>query len=367
VTVSSSPVEHVHVVFTSFAYLPQKMKALVLEDYNRLEYKDVPDPLVGPDDVLIDVKACGICGSDVHGMDGNSGRRQPPIIMGHEAAGVISDLGSNVTEWKKGDRVTFDSTIYCGGCHFCKLGQINLCDNRRVLGVSCDQYRRHGAFAQYVVVPQHILYRLPDELTFTREAMVESLSIAYHAVNRTTVLPNDTAVVVGTGMIGLLVIQVLRAAGCGDIIAVDIDADRLELAEKLGADLGLKSDDCNVTDEVIERTEGRGADLAFEAVGITPTIQAALSSLRKGGSLTMIGNLSANVEMPLQKIVTGQITLYGSCASCGQYPACLDMIARGAIDVDSLISATAPLSEGALWFKRLYDREKGLMRVILIP
>jgi threonine dehydrogenase-like Zn-dependent dehydrogenase len=294
--------------------------------------------------------------------------------MGHEAAGIIAAVGSTeipargqVTEWAVGDRVTFDSTIYCGKCAYCRRGLTNLCDHRRVLGVSCADYRQDGAFAEYVIVPQHILYRLPDELSFERAAMVEALSIAFHAVNRTPILLNDSVVVVGAGMIGLLVIQTLRAAGCGQIIAVDVDQDRLDLARRLGADTGLRSDVVDVPAEVRRLTRGAGSDLAFEVVGIPATFKAALASLRKGGSLTLVGNLSPSVEFALQAAVTRQITLYGSCASAGEYPACLDMITRGAINVDVLISAVAPLSEGNAWFQRLYHREPGLMKVILEP
>jgi L-iditol 2-dehydrogenase len=343
------------------------MKALVLEEYGRLAYRDVPEPLIGQEDVLVQVKACGICGSDVHGMDGSTGRRIPPVVMGHEAAGVVVDVGLNVSGWQPGDRVTFDSTIYCGKCHFCVRGEPNLCDNRRVLGVSCGDYRQDGAFAEYVAVPQHILYRLPDGLAFAQAAMIEALSIAFHAARRTPVILNDTVVVVGAGMIGLLVIQALRAAGCGQIIAADLDPDRLDLACKLGADLGLRSDVDDVVAVVKEQTAGRGADLAFEVVGISPTLNLAIECLRKGGSLTMVGNLAPKTDFPLQAAVTRELTLYGSCGSNGEYPACLDMIARGAVDVDALISATAPLSEGANWFDRLYNREPGLMKVILEP
>ena len=183
------------------------MKSLVLTKYNHLEIQDWPQPEIGPDEVLLRVAACGICGSDIHGMDGSTGRRQPPIIMGHEAAGSVAEVGGNVRAWKPGDRVTFDSTVYCGTCWFCRRGEINLCDNRRVLGVSCDDYRRHGAFAEYVAVPQHILVSLPDNVTFEQAAMIEPLSIAFHAVGLTRVVLGDTAVVVGAGMIGLLVIQ----------------------------------------------------------------------------------------------------------------------------------------------------------------
>ncbi len=344
------------------------MKALMLKGYTIFEYIDMDRPTIeNDDDVLLQVKACGICGSDVHGMDGSTGRRIPPIVMGHEASGIISEVGKAVTHWAKGDKVTFDSTIYCGKCHFCRLGQINLCDNRRVAGVSCKEYRQHGAFAEYIVVPQHILYRLPERISFEQAAMVEALSIAFHAVNRTPIRLGDTAVVVGAGMIGLLVIQSLRLAGCGKIIAVDIDEGKLAFAKKLGADSGLNPQGVNVEAEVFKLTHNRGADCAFEVVGISPAVNTGIQVIKKGGSLTLVGNLSANIDFPLQAAVTREITLYGSCGSNGEYPACMDMIAGRKVDVDSLISAVAPLSEGASWFKRLYDKEPGLMKVILNP
>jgi L-iditol 2-dehydrogenase len=342
------------------------VKALVLVRYNRLEIQDIAEPEIGPNDVLIEVRACGICGSDVHGLDGSTGRRRPPLVMGHEAAGVIARVGTGVRGWAEGDRVTFDSTIYCGQCPFCRSGRINLCDNRRVLGVSCDEYRQHGAFAQYVAVPERILYRLPENVTFRRAALLEPLAIAAHAVHRTRISLADTAVVVGTGMIGLLVVQLLRAAGCGRIIAVDTDERRLKLACVLGADEGLQADS-NASAEILRRTAGRGADLAVEAVGITPSVQLVVTSLRRGGQLTLVGNLSANVEFPLQAVVTRELTLHGSCASAGEYPACLELLARGAVNVDAVISAVAPLEEGPAWFQRLQQGNEGLLKVVLEP
>jgi len=343
------------------------MKALMLKDYGDFIYQEVAEPEVHEDEVLIRVRACGICGSDVHGMDGSTGRRRPPIIMGHEASGVIAEVGKKVAGWEKGDRVTFDSTVYCGSCWFCRRGLINLCDDRRVLGVSCEDYRQHGAFAEYIAVPQRILYRLPKVVSFERAAMVEAVSVAVHAVERTPISLGDTAVVVGVGMIGLLVVQALRLAGCGNIIAIDLDEQRLNLAQKLGAGLSLKADGGNVLEEVRHQTRGRGADLAMEVVGTTPSVNSAVACVRKGGTVTLVGNLKPAVELPLQTVVTRQLTLYGSCASSGEYPACLDLMARGAINVEALISATPPLAEGAAWFKRLYDREPGLMKVILLP
>jgi L-iditol 2-dehydrogenase len=345
----------------------KRMKALVLEQYKQFAYMDVPEPTFGADDVLIRVKSCGICGSDIHGMDGSSGRRIPPIIMGHEAAGVIEAVGANVKGWGVGDRVTFDSTVYCGVCHFCRRGEINLCEDRRVLGVSCGDYRQNGAFAEYLVVPTRILYRLPDNLSFEQGAFVEPVSIALHAIERTRLHVGDSAVVIGSGMIGLLVIQALRAVSCGQIIAVDLDSSKLDLAVQLGADEGLRSDQVNVAEEIRKRTGGRGADIAFEVVGISPTVKLAVDSVRKGGQVTLVGNLAANVDFPLQAVVTREITLNGSCSSQGEYQTALDMISRGNINVNALLSAQAPLAEGASWFSRLYEGEPGLYKVMLQP
>ncbi len=343
------------------------MKALVLREYMQFSYEDVAEPEIQRDGVLVRVRACGICGSDVHGMDGSTGRRIPPIIMGHEAAGVIADLGADVNGFEVGDRVTFDSTVYCGSCFYCCRGQINLCDKRRVLGVSCEDYRWHGAFAEYVAVPQRILYRLPQGISFRQAAMVEPCSIAFHAVARTPVRLGDTAVVVGSGIIGLLVIQALRASGCGKVIAVDVDQHRLESANRLGADLVLNPARVDIGAVVRDQTDGRGADVAYEAVGITDSLNTAVASLRKGAALALIGNISPTVEYPQQAVVTRELSVYGCCASQGDYPACLDMIARGVINVEAILSAEAPLSEGASWFHRLYHKESGLMKVVLIP
>ena len=343
------------------------MKALVLKAYNEFSYEEVPEPEIGVDEVLVRVKACGICGSDVHGMDGSTGRRIPPIIMGHEAAGVIERVGSGVSEWQVGDRVTFDSTVVTRPDFYSQKGIFNLSDHRRVLGVSCAEYRQHGAFAEFVAVPQSILYRLPESLSFEQAAMTEPVSVAFHAVNLIPGEINDSAVVVGCGMIGLFVVQALRIRGCGKIIAIDLDRSRLDMALKFGADHAFKSDEADVIDKIKTLTQGRGADLAVEVVGITPTIEFAINAVRKGGKIGLVGNLSPKIELPLQAVVTRQLTIYGSCASAGEYPACLDMIASGRVKVDEMMSAVVPLVEAASWFERLHRGEPGLMKIIVRP
>ncbi len=343
------------------------MKALVLREYGKLVYEDVPRPPVGPDEVLVDVEACGICGSDVHGLDGSTGRRRPPLIMGHEASGVVAETGPAVRGWSRGERVTFDSTIYRLDDWYTRRGLYNLSDGRQVLGVAPGDYRRDGAFAEYVAVPQHVLYRVPPGVSFERAALTEPVAVATHAVRLTPIEPGDTALVVGAGMIGLCLVQVLRASGCARVLAVDVDLARRELARGLGASLVLDPRADDVPKAVAEVTEGRGADVAFEAVGIAATVKAAIDSVRRGATVTLVGNLATSAEIPLQAVVTRQLRLQGSAAIAGEYPAVLEMIERGAVNVDAMLSAVAPLSEGASWFARLRAKEPGLMKVILKP
>jgi L-iditol 2-dehydrogenase len=327
----------------------------------------MPPPAAGAGEVLVRVEACGICGSDVHGYDGSTGRRIPPIVMGHEAAGTVAAIGAGVSGFAVGDRVTFDSTVYCGECAFCKSGDVNLCDNRQVIGVSCGDYRRHGAFAEYVAVPQRIVYQLPRGISFAEAAMLEAASVALHAVRVSEVKGGETALVIGAGMIGLLTLQAAKALGCGQVLITDVDATRLKMAEDAGADAVLHPSGAELIAEVQKRTNGRGVDICYEAVGRNETVAAAIDCTRKGGTVTLIGNIRPEVTLPLQKVVSRQIRLQGSCASSGEYPQAIELIANGKIKVGPLITAIAPLEDGPRWFDRLHAGEPNLMKVILSP
>jgi L-iditol 2-dehydrogenase len=342
------------------------MKALLLREYKHLELLDLPQPAPALGELLIQVAACGICGSDVYGYDGSSGRRIPPIVMGHEAAGIVAAVGDGVIAFHPGDRVTFDSTIFCGACPFCLRGEMNLCDRRQVIGVSCGEYRRNGAFAEYVTVPEQIVHRLPDSMSFAEAAMLEPVSVALHAVKVSEIRGGETALVIGAGMIGLLTLQAARAAGCSRILVADVDATRLRLADSLGATETLHVSGDDLVKEVLRRT-GSGVDVALEAVGRDETIQAAINSTRKGGTITLIGNITPRVNLPLQVVVSRQLRLQGTAASSGEYPQAIDLISRGVIQVKSLITAIAPLAEGPRWFERLYAHEPNLMKIVLTP
>ena len=190
--------------------------------------------------------------------------------MGHEAAGVIEGMGAKVEGFSLGDRVTFDSTVYCGECEYCLEGKVNLCDRRMVLGVSCGEYRRHGAFAEYVAVPSRILYKLPPSLPFEHAAMIEAVSVAVHAVGRVKFQPGDASVVVGAGMIGLLLVQAARAAGCDRVIAVDLDKDRLKLAKELGATQSINPLESDTIETILGATAGQGARVSSKWLAPLP-------------------------------------------------------------------------------------------------
>ena len=343
------------------------MKALRLDEPLRFSYVDVPPPAVGDEDVLVAVQACGICGSDLHGFDGTSGRRTPPLILGHEAAGVVAAVGSRAGAWREGDRVTFESTFFCGSCRACSAGRHNLCERREVLGASFAGHRRDGAFAELVVVPGRSLVRLPDGLTFERAAFGEPLAVALHAVGLAGDVEGATVAVVGTGVIGLLLVQALRLAGAGRTIGLDLDDGRLDLARRLGADAALRADHPDVERDVAALTDGRGADVVIEAVGVSETIRAAVTLTRRGGTVVLVGNLVPVAELPLQEVVTRELTLRGACASSGELETAVELLASGAVDCDPLISAIAPLHEGQLWFDRLHAGTSGLVKVILTP
>ncbi len=350
------------------------MKALLLSAPRTLAVTEVDTPIPAADEVLVRVAACGICGSDVHGFTGSTGRRIPPLVMGHEAAGTVAAVGAGVVDLPPGTRVALDSTVFCGRCDDCRSGRENLCTHRQVLGVSCGTYRRHGCFAEYVCVPRRILHPLPDTVDFVAAALLEPLTIALHAVNLAAAGPGTrSAVVVGAGTIGLAVVAALRARGVPRIAAVDLDQARLEHARRLGATevfvAGAETGSAAARwgREASGSADTDGADLAIEAVGSTPAVRTAIDAVTRGGTVVLVGNVSQQIDLPLQQVVTRQIRLQGSCCTAGCYPEAIRLVAAGTIDLSSFVSRVAPLAEGPTWFDRLLRHEPGLIKVVLTP
>lgn len=344
------------------------MKALLHTRPRVVEYTDVPDPEIGPEDVIVRIQSVGVCGSDVHGYTGETGRRIPPIIMGHEAAGIVEAVGSRVTNTAPGDRVCFDSTIFCNECAACRQRAYNRCERRQVLGVSVpDMPKRHGCMAELVVLPSWVILPMPEGLSFREAALLEPVSIALHAVRRGQVAGGDAVLIIGCGTIGLFILQAARLAGAGPIIVSDLDAGRLELARKLGADVSVDphADDLEAT--VRDATHGAGADVSFEAVGFAATLRQAVAATKVGGRVVLVGNLTPKVELGIPDIISRELTLIGSYTSSGEYRDALDLVAAGRIDVRALISATLPFSRGQEAFDRLHAGEAGLIKIILEP
>ena len=356
------------------------MKALLLSAPGELAVVDVETPTPGPGEVRVRVAACGICGSDVHGFTGSTGRRIPPLVMGHEAAGTVDAIGPDVHDLPVGTRVALDSTVFCGSCRHCRAGRENLCTDRQVLGVSCGTYRRHGCFAEYVVVPRRVAYPIPDGVDFLSAALLEPLTIALHAVNLGEVGPaTRTAVVVGCGTIGLAVIAALRARGVPRIAAIDVAADRLTTARRMGAVETFAAAAADGSAEEAAAVGARaaawgaadgdadGADVVIEAVGSTSAVRTSVAAATRGGTVVLVGNVCPAIDLPLQAVVTRQLRLQGSCSSAGCYPEAIRLVAEGRVDLSGFVSRVAPLSEGVVWFDRLHHREPGLVKVVLEP
>lgn len=344
------------------------MKALVHTAPYRLEIRDLPVPMLTSTDVLVRVKAVGICGSDVQGYTGKTGRRLPPIIMGHEAVGIVEDAGANVRALPHGMRVAFDSTIFCNTCGACHHGQYNYCARREVLGVSIPGMKRHGAMAEFVRLPWWTLVPIPDHLSFTDAALLEPVAISLHAAARGKVAPGETVCIIGAGTIGLFLLQAARLCGAGKILIFDLNEHRLRVARALGADIAASAIDEDLVDVVHAATGGKGADTSFEVVGIAPTLHQAIAATRMGGRVVLVGNLTRSIDLNIPDIVSRELTLRGTYCNAGEYRKAVGLVADGKIETSSIVSASLPLEQGPKAFDRLHGgQEPDLIKLVLRP
>ncbi len=338
------------------------MKALVYEGAWQMPVKDVPIPEINEDEVLIAVESVGICGSDVHGYRGTTGRRKPPIIMGHEFSGKIAKVGAKIDRYKEGDRVIAQPLQTCGYCDNCKAGFPNICSNRNILGVNIN-----GAYADYVKVTENMLYHLPDEMDFNQGSLVEPLAVAMRAVNLTDFQLSETVAILGVGTIGLLTILAARMKGAGKIIVSDMNEHRLLMAKKLGADIIVNGKEKNLVEVVRSETDGKGVAAVIEAVGITATANQSLFVVRNGGSVTWIGNSDPEVTINMQQIVTRELTLKGTYGFNKEFEYAIDAIKSGRVDPTLLVEANASLTDGPKIIDDLASGKSDLIKVILKP
>ncbi len=330
------------------------MKALVFRGPGEMPLEDRPDPKPGPGEVVVAIRAAGICGSDVHGFIGATGRRRIGVVMGHEAAGDVVEVGPGVTSVREGDRVVLRSILACGHCDRCRHGQPNICLERAGMGMHFD-----GAYAERILVPEALLLPLPDTLSYDEGAIVGPLAVAMHAVNITPFALMDFVVVVGAGAIGLLTLLAARQRGAGSIIVTDRDPHRLGVARLLGADQAIDVGLADPVEAVAAGTHGRGADAVFEAVGIAATVAQSIAVARPGGQVTWIGNSAPVVELPMQQLVTRELTVRGAYGFVDEFEQAADALASGLID--------GRLEEGPELFRQLATGSLSAVKVILAP
>ncbi len=336
------------------------MRALVYEGAWQMPLRDVPAPEPGRGQVNVHVQVVGVCGSDVHGYKGTTGRRKPPIIMGHEFSGTVSAVGAEVKDFKVGDRVVVNPLLTCGYCDNCRAGMPHICQNRSGLGVNLN-----GAYAEFVQVAPKMVYHLPDEMTWEQGALVEPLGVAMHAVNLAPIQLMDTVVIVGAGTIGLLTILAARLKGASKIIVSDVSAHRLEMARRLGADVVVNPAQQDAVAAVQAQTQGQGAPVVVEAVGLTPTVKQSLQMARNGGHVVWIGNSDPEVTINMQQIVTRELTVHGAYGFNQEFAQSIEAIRSGRVDPTVLIEQRAALEDGTRIIDDLAHGKSEVIKVML--
>jgi len=339
------------------------MKAAVWYGGKDIRIEDVPKPKIRNDEVLVKVKVAGICGSELHAYEGVSQRRTPPLVMGHEFAGEVAEIGKDVKNLKLGERIAVDPLKRCGVCTPCVRGQGNVCRNVKLFGLHTS-----GAFAEYVAVPALNCYVLPDHVTYEEGAMTEPLSVALRAVNNTDVKLGDTVVVIGAGIIGLSILQAAKAAGAGRLVATDVVDYRLDFAKSLGADITINSMTEDAVSRIMELTNGSGADVVFEAVGLEATVQQGLNMLAIGGKLTVVGMMSKTMTLNVLSIVPRELQVKGSYVyTSDDFRRGFNYIVNRKIDMKPLITNVLPLEKTREGFELMHEKKGKTLKIMLKP
>lgn len=329
----------------------------------KIELRDVPEPVTGPDQVKIEVKAAGICGTDLHIWHGEF-PCNPPVILGHEFCGVVAEVGDGVTGVKVGDKVTSETAGFvCGTCICCRTGNYNLCDDR--LGLGCGM---NGAFTRYCVVRAAIVHKLPESIPYDSGALCEPLSCCVHCVTEQTgIAAGDLVVIHGAGVIGLLSLQIAKAEG-GRVIVLGLSADRkrLEIARQLGADHTVNVEEADARETVKALSDGRGADVVLECSGTERAVSLGLDVIRKRGTFTQMGLFGHPIRMELEKVVTKELRLCGSVSQkWTAWERALRLLNEGTVKTAPLVTDRFPLTRWEEAFRKLETKQCG--KILLIP
>ncbi len=328
----------------------------------QMPLREVEAPRPAPGEVLVRVRAAGVCGSDVHGFTGSTGRRSPGVIMGHEFCGTVEETGEGVETHRVGDRVVVQPIVSDGTCPQCRAGRPTLCLNRRGIGWSVN-----GGYAEFVSVPGRNALPLPGEVGWHEGALVEPLAVALHAANLTPLEVGDTVAVLGAGPVGLLTVLALRLRGAGRVIVSDLSPHRLGLARRLGADEVIHASETDPVEEVRRLTGGLGADAVLEVVGVTATVWQSVRMARNGGHVTWVGNAAPTVEVPMQEVVTREITVRGAYAFVEEFARAVELLRSRRVDVTPLIERVAGLEDGPGLIHDLARGSLDAVKVVLEP
>ncbi|PFG68391.1 (R,R)-butanediol dehydrogenase/meso-butanediol dehydrogenase/diacetyl reductase [Propionibacteriaceae bacterium ES.041] len=354
---------------------PATMRAARYFGNRDLRIEEVPVPAVQPGTVKVRVEWCGICGTDLHEFeDGPIFAPTPdaphpisgesvPLTLGHEFAGVVAEVGAGVEGFSPGDRVVVEPFIVCGECEFCTAGDYNLCVRGGFIGLSGGG----GGFSEFVVAPVERVYALGD-LSTEVGALVEPIAVGYHAVRRSGIEPGQTAVVFGAGPIGLVTMACLRAIGVEQVISVEMSAIRKEKAPAAGATLVLDPSTDDIPARIREQTGGLGTDVAFECVGLSPALQAALDSTRNGGTVVNVSIWGHKAEIDMFGLVMRELNLIGTSAYCGDHAAVIELLQQGRIDAEQFITGrigVEDIVDGG--FRQLIENKDENVKILVHP
>ncbi len=331
------------------------MRTAVLVEPHEFELHDRPRPSPDPDEVLVAVRDVGICGSDVHYYEhGRIGDYvvEEPLVLGHESAGEVVEVGTNVTTLEPGDRVALEPGVPCRRCGHCKQGDYHLCEDVRFMATPPHD----GAFTEYVSWPADYAYDLPETVSTTEGALCEPLSVGIHACRRGDVRTGDTVLVTGAGPIGLMILEAARAAGATDIVLTDVVDEKLAFARERGADLTVNVADDDLEAAIDAYTDGVGVDVVVEASGAVSSIESTIDVVRRGGTVVLVGLASeANVPFDVLDIIDNELDVHGSFRYKNTYPAAVDLLADGVVDVEGIVEFESSLEEIDDAFQRAMD------------
>jgi L-iditol 2-dehydrogenase len=331
------------------------MRTAVLVEPTEFELQDRPRPSPGTDDVLVAVRDVGICGSDIHYYEhGRIGDYvvEEPLVLGHESAGEVVDVGEAVTGVESGDRVALEPGVPCRRCAHCKRGDYHLCEAVQFMATPPHD----GAFTEYVTWPADFAYRLPESVSTAEGALCEPLSVGIHACRRGGVGTGDTVLIAGAGPIGLMVMEAARAAGATDVVIADVVAEKLAFASERGADLTVDVSNAALESAVDGYTDGVGADVVVEASGAEPSIRSTIDVVRRGGTVVLVGLADeSSVPFDVLEVIDNEIDVYGSFRYKNTYEAAVDLLADDEVDVEGIIDFESSIEDIDAAFRRAMD------------